>query len=185
MILVTGGARCGKSSFAEKLSLKYGEKVLYLATAVPFDQEMKERIQKHQNRRPKEWITLEGYINLEKDIIEKSKEVDTILLDCITIMVTNLLFYFAKGTEPEQMDFPLLEQKILAELEQTISALQKTKKQCILVTNEIGMGIVPESVLSRQFRDIAGRVNQKLADISEEVYLVISGIPVKIKGEKR
>jgi len=184
MILVTGGGRSGKSAFAEDLAKRYGQKILYIATAVPFDQEMRERIQKHQQRRPAGWETLEGYSNLANDIEKRASSFDCMLLDCITILITNLLFHFSKTDKVDVMDFEELERKILDEIGKITDACEKTKTEMIFVTNEVGLGIVPENKLSRHFRDIAGKVNQLLAKRADDVYFVVSGIPVKIKGEK-
>lgn len=183
MILVTGGARSGKSRFAESLAQDLGKQIVYIATAIAFDEEMQERIQKHQDRRPKEWKTIEAYCDLEKQI-EKYEKADVFLLDCVTIMVTNLMFAFSDGKEPEQSKIDLIEDKILKELRKTIDIVRYMGKEIIFVTNEIGMGIVPENQLSRQFRDIAGRANQMLAQEAEQVYFLISGIPLQIKGKE-
>lgn len=184
MILVTGGGRSGKSAFAESLAEKQGRNVLYIATAVPFDQEMRQRIQKHQQRRPADWETLEDYVNLPDLIEKKASFFDCMLLDCITILITNLLFHFNPTDNVADMNFEELEDKILDEIGRIADACEKTGKEMIFVTNEVGLGIVPENKLSRHFRDIAGKANQLLARRSKDVYFVVSGIPIKIKGEK-
>ncbi|HIT87966.1 MAG TPA: bifunctional adenosylcobinamide kinase/adenosylcobinamide-phosphate guanylyltransferase [Candidatus Coprocola pullicola] len=182
MILVTGGDRSGKSVFAEKLASNY-ETVLYIATAEAFDEEMKKRIQKHQNRRPSHWDTLESYQNLAESIKQKQKDYDCILLDCVTLLLTNLLFLYSHTKDVEKMDFENLEKKLLQEIEEIAHICQKAKKQIIIVTVEMGLGIVPAEPLSRHFRDIMGTANQILAQKAQEVYFVVSGIPMKIKGE--
>lgn len=184
MILVTGGARSGKSTFAENLAQKKGNKVFYIATAVPFDEEMAERIEIHRQRRSKDWVTYEGYLNLYTVIEENKNKYDCILLDCVTILITNLLFYFANGKEPEQMNFEELEHKIMKQLELLLCACRQLKQECIFVTNEIGLGIVPQEKFGRKFRDIAGKANQLIAEYADKVYFVVSGIPMQIKGEK-
>ena len=184
MILVTGGGRSGKSAFAENLAEKRGQKVLYIATAVPFDDEMRQRIQKHRQRRPAGWETLEGYINLSDAIEKKASSFDCMLLDCVTILITNLIFHFSHTDNVSDMNFEELEEKILEEIGRIADACEKTGKEMIFVTNEVGLGIVPENKLSRHFRDIAGKANQLLARRSKDVYFVVSGIPIKIKGEK-
>ena len=182
MILVTGGCRSGKSAFAEDLVTKWGQRVLYIATAIAFDDEMKKRVESHKIRRPSHWDTYEGYLDLPQVIEEKAEQYDGILLDCITIWITNLLFSFSDTDNPENMDFQYLEKKILEEAKRLIKALQKTSVHMIVVTNEVGLGIIPENPLSRHFCDIAGKVNQYLANYAKEVYLMVSGIPMKIKG---
>lgn len=181
MILVTGGARSGKSTFAEEYAKKSGENVLYIATAIAFDEEMKERIRLHQRTRPKYWETYEGYINLYDVIEKKAEKFDCILFDCITILVTNLMFYYSDNREIDNADFKIIETEILSEIDKIMEVCKKIKCETIFVSNEVGMGIVPENKLSRQFRDIAGRVNQRIAKNAEQVFLLVSGIPMKIK----
>ncbi len=179
MILVTGGARSGKSEFAEKLAETFGNRLLYIATAIPFDTEMTQRILLHQKRRGEKWTTYEGYLNLAEKICQ-STDYDCILLDCITILINNLLFYYGREN-PKSQAFPELEQKIIFDIKQIIPACDK--KNIILVTNEVGFGIVPQTELGRFFRDTAGKVNQILAGAAQEVYFIVSGIPIKIKGD--
>ncbi len=185
MILVTGGCRSGKSAFAEGLVQQWGKHVLYIATTIPFDEEMKKRVEIHQSRRPKEWETYEGYLDLPQMIREKGSCFDGIILDCITIWLTNLIFAFSLVDDPEKMDFYELEKKILEETKKLVEAIQETSVHTVIVTNEVGMGIIPENKLSRHFCDIAGRANQFLAESAEEVYFVVSGIPMKIKGGQK
>ena len=178
---ITGGARSGKSTFAEKLAADNFSKVMYIATAIPFDEEMKDRIKRHKERRPENWITFEGYKNLHE--VFDNKEFDIILLDCITIMVSNFL-YEQIGDNIEilhQKEIDFIEKDILQEITSLLDTAEKNSKPIILVSNEVGFGIVPEYKLGRVYRDIAGRVNQYIAQRSQEVYLIVSGIPVKIK----
>ncbi len=180
MILVTGGARSGKSQFAEEIVSQKYKDILYIATSIPFDDEMKLRIELHKKRRPKNWCTYEGFKNIDK-VIYESKE-DCILFDCITIFITNLIFEYAEN--PENMtreDFLNTEKRIIEDFESIIKAVKETGKEIVFVTNEIGMGIVPENKLSRNFRDIAGKINQVAAKESDEVYMTVCGIPIKIK----
>lgn len=183
LILITGGARSGKSSFAEKILKDLEVEVAYIATAIPFDEGMKDRIKKHKESRPGYWTTYEIYKDIYKYIEEISENHHAILLDCITILVTNLMF------ENGDIDWEKVSREKIDEVEGSIQEqinlllkkLRQTKMTCVLVTNELGMGIVPENRLSRIFRDIAGRINQSLAEKSDEVYLAVSGIPVRIK----
>lgn len=189
MILVTGGARSGKSSFGESL-LFNKKKVLYIATSVVFDDEMRERVKSHRERRNKNWDTLESYKAIGDKIISLNKDYDGIILDCITIMITNLIMNDTSGftqAEFNKLDYRVEEAKILYEMKNMTSGFRemeiKYNTKIVIITNEVGSGIVPENKLSREFRDIAGRVNQFLASESNEVYMAVSGIPVKIKGD--
>ncbi|NDO45806.1 bifunctional adenosylcobinamide kinase/adenosylcobinamide-phosphate guanylyltransferase [Clostridium sp. MD294] len=182
MILVTGGDRSGKSAFAENLAKKTEGKVLYIATAKIMDKEMENRIQKHKQRRPQQWDTLESYIHLGEKIKNAQKKYHCILLDCITMLLTNLIFEYSKTDDIENMDFIELENKIVKELEEIAEVCSISKSEVIIVTGEIGLGIVPMDKLSRHFRDIIGSVNQILAQKANEVYFVVSGIAMKIKG---
>lgn len=191
LTLVTGGARSGKSTFAENLIQQYAiEKgtggqtadVLYIATAVPFDDEMKERIRRHQAQRPAYWRTVEQYRDLDQVFQQASEKV--VLLDCITVMVTNLLFSAGLDEErPKTEEINAVEELITQEIDQLLAEIeQNPSREVIMVTNELGMGLVPAYPLGRIFRDIAGRVNQRLATASDQVFFVISGIPTQIKG---
>lgn len=177
--LITGGARSGKSDFAEKLAKEYKD-VLYIATAVPFDDEMKERIKLHKLRRPSNWHTYEGFENINEIIYKNSQNYECILLDCVTILITNLIFNIGKD-DIENIDFKYAEDKIYKEMQYVVQAAEKNKSHIIFVTNEIGLGIIPENKLSRHFRDLAGKVNCMFSEKADNVYFVVSGIPVKIK----
>lgn len=183
IILITGGARSGKSSFAEKFTANISDKVAYIATALPFDEGMKDRIKKHRESRPKTWTTYEVYKNIYKYIDEISINHDVILLDCVTILVTNLMFENSELSweDIERDKIDEIEKDIKAQVSLLIKKIKDTGINCVLVTNEVGMGIVPENRLSRIFRDIAGRINQFIASNSDEVYFTVSGIPTKIK----
>lgn len=183
IILVTGGARSGKSTYAESLAKSCGGDVMYIATSIPFDDEMKDRVRKHRERRPASWGTFEGYKNLREVWNIEGFSYKAILLDCITIMVTNLMFDFG-GDNVESLsceELNNIEKKILQEVTDFIDEAEKKPETVIMVTNEVGFGIVPENKLARIYRDIAGRVNQYIASRAEEVALVVCGIPVKIK----
>ncbi|WP_350306822.1 bifunctional adenosylcobinamide kinase/adenosylcobinamide-phosphate guanylyltransferase [Photorhabdus viridis] len=181
MILITGGARSGKSVLVEKLAAQASEQVLYIATAVVTDSEMAERIQLHRENRPAHWRTWEGYRDLGAVITTQTQPGEAVILECITTLITNLLFDQAGQTSPEQMDFAVLEVEIQQQISDLLAACARMTSPIYLVTNELGMGIVPENRLARHFRDIAGRVNQRLAAAASEVFLMVSGIEVKIK----
>ncbi|MFT5872072.1 MAG: adenosylcobinamide kinase/adenosylcobinamide-phosphate guanylyltransferase [Clostridium sp.] len=183
MVLITGGARSGKSTYAEKLAKESKGGVLYIATSIPFDDEMKDRVKKHKERRPASWYTFEGYKDLKQVFYNSPMKFDTILLDCITIMVTNLMFDRAGDNfnDLNDQDIDTMEKEILQEVADFLCEAEKSLKTIILVTNEIGSGIVPEYKMARVFRDIAGRVNQYIASRAQDVHMVVCGIPIKIK----
>ena len=175
MILVTGGARSGKSTLAERLAAGLGGRVLYVATAESGDDEMRLRIERHQARRPSEWGTLAA----PRDAVQRLEEVegqwDTILFDCLTLYTTNLLLEKENGSpDPEVV--------LAQEMQGLADYLARNWPQAVVVTNEVGAGIVPADPLSRLFRDLQGRVNQVFARAADDVYLCVSGIPLKIKG---
>lgn len=181
MMLITGGARSGKSRFAEQVAENRGGQVLYIATSTALDVEMAERILHHQQRRPALWHTFESHRDIADVVLSHQAEFPTIIIECITTLITNLLFDFAGDIAPEEMNFPAIEQHISSQISALIAASQHSTAEVIIVTNELGMGVVPDNLLSRRFLDIAGRVNQQLASASDDVYLVVSGIPVPVK----
>ena len=182
LILVTGGARSGKSTFAEGIAKECGHNVLYVATSKPIDDEMKQRIAKHKAQRPSEWETLEEYKDLDFAISQHIQGKEAVLLDCITIMITNLMFdetyEWDSLTRDEVQE---IENSIQHQIERLISLSKMSEVTFVIVTNELGLGIVPATALSRDFRDIAGRMNQLIARAADEVYFCVSGIPMKIK----
>ncbi|SHH28597.1 adenosylcobinamide kinase /adenosylcobinamide-phosphate guanylyltransferase [Tepidibacter thalassicus DSM 15285] len=144
---------------------------------------MKDRVKKHRESRPKNWTTYEMYKDIHRYISEISKLNDIALLDCVTLLVNNLMFEFDIDWDNclrEKID--TVENYIQNQIDKLIKEIRNTDMYFVFVTNELGMGIVPENRLSRIYRDIVGRVNQKIASLSDEVYLVVSGIPFKIKG---
>jgi adenosylcobinamide kinase/adenosylcobinamide-phosphate guanylyltransferase len=176
IVLVTGGARSGKSSFAEKYVAKYGKRIAYIATAQIFDEEMKFRVDLHQSRRPSEWQTYEAPFDAHKAILEAGEKHDMILFDCMTIYTSNLLFSLS-DIDDSKKNYELIREKF----SQLIEAAKSIKGTVVFVTNEVGCGIVPDNHLSREYRDLAGLANQLVAEVADKVYLVVSGIPVDIK----
>jgi adenosylcobinamide kinase/adenosylcobinamide-phosphate guanylyltransferase len=182
LVLVTGGARSGKSTYAERLARDYGNDVLYVATSVPVDAEMRDRIQKHRRQRPACWSTFEGYRDLKR-IYRYGKSYAAVLVECVTVMIANLM-YEQTGEDVgifSPAELAKLEEAILGEFRDFLTEAVGHPCPVIMVTNEVGFGIVPENKMARIFRDIAGRVNQYLASRADEVYLVVCGLPVKIK----
>ncbi|EPG3109699.1 TPA: bifunctional adenosylcobinamide kinase/adenosylcobinamide-phosphate guanylyltransferase [Klebsiella aerogenes] len=180
MILITGGARSGKSRHAESLLQSFAS-VLYIATSAAIDDEMAARIQHHRNSRPAHWRTAERSRDLAPLITPDNAPDEAILLECVTTLVTNILFAEGGETDPDEWDYAALERIVTQEITQLIAVCRACPSPVLLVTNEVGLGIVPDNRLARHFRDIAGRVNQMLAAAADEVWLVVSGIGVKIK----
>jgi len=176
IILVTGGARSGKSSFAEKLALKIGDgRAAYIATAQIFDDEMNFRVKLHQSRRGDNWRTFEAPFAAEEKILEAGKNFNAILFDCVTIYVSNFL------CAAELDDEKFLYDNLRGLIQKLINAALNSNAKTIFVTNEVGFGIVPENNLARRFRDLAGLANQMLAAHADKVFLTIAGIAVDIK----
>lgn len=169
LILVTGGVRSGKSAYAQKIAESSGDKVFYIATAQALDGEMKKRIKSHKRSRAKTWITVEEPVHLAKAINAIPSGKKTIILDCLTLFISNLIH---NGRSDPQ---------ICADVKDVVKALRKKSKLSIIVTNEVGNGIVPDNKLARRFRDLQGVVNQITAKEAGRVCLLVSGISVQIK----
>jgi len=209
LIMVTGGARSGKSSFAQSMAglmSQRKEGVVYMATSIIGDQEMRRRVELHRLSRPSQWQTVEEAFDLPAALERVPGEAELVLVDCLTMWLSNMLLLnhdnsgqqfrgsktgLPPGPAPDRepasgsslmQNEAALEKEILERLEQFISKLDQKSLSAILVTNEVGWGIVPEHYLGRLFRDLAGRCNQKVAAKAGEVYFVVSGIAVKIKG---
>ena len=183
VILCSGGARSGKSEFAEQLALSLKGRKAYIATGQAFDDEMKDRIKKHQLRRGKEWITFEIPLHLHKNWEQIKNVSDVILIDCLTMFTSNHVF--AHGDINTQEDANRIESIILEELRLLLQAINNSNdKTVIFVTNEIGLGIVPENKLARYFRDITGRVNREVASAANKMYLTISGVTIELKSQE-
>lgn len=170
---VTGAARSGKSFFAEKLAAKLSEKVIYIATCVPEDDEMRERVARHQARRPGNWQTVEEALNPARIIQESDQPDQVFLLDCLTLLINNLLL---------RNDVPLGEEEILEQISELARVSSEATANVIIVSNEVGWGIVPADPLSRLYRDVLGRTNQIMASYADEAYITIAGMPVELKA---
>ena len=183
IILCSGGARSGKSEFAEQLALSLKGRKASVATGQAFDDEMKDRIKKHQLRRGKEWITFEIPLYLHKNWEQIKNVSDVILIDCLTMFTSNHVF--AHGDINTQEDSNRIESIILEELRLLLQEINNSNdKTVIFVTNEIGLGIVPENKLARYFRDITGRVNREVASAANKMYLTISGVTIELKSQE-
>jgi adenosylcobinamide kinase/adenosylcobinamide-phosphate guanylyltransferase len=169
-VLVLGGARSGKTSFAERMAMHAGERPLYLATAQALDAEMLERVRLHQQQRHKRFSTLEEPLELTTALKAAARDHDVILVDCLTLWITNLLG--ANRNVAEAVDG----------LTAALPTIDSTR--VILVSNEVGLGIVPDNPLARTFRDLTGAAHQRLAEICNEVHFVVAGLPMTLKGPR-
>ncbi len=170
MILITGGCRSGKSRYALDYANRHFSKKIYLATGEVLDQEMARRVEIHRKARGPEWQTIEEPIEVGDKITQHGDKVEVILLDCLTLWLSNLLLRWDH------------ESRIMGEVERLIKAIKQSQTNLIIVTNEVGMGIVPEASLGRRFRDLSGMANQKIAEAADTVIFMVSGIPMFLKG---
>ena len=173
LTLVTGGARSGKSDYAERLALALKEPATYVATAEPLDAEMEARIARHREQRPEGWVTIESPRAVAQKILEATTSV--VLLDCLTLLASNLLL----GAESRAEDG---EAAVRCEVERLLEARTRRSGALVVVTNEVGLGIVPANRLARIYRDALGQANRMVASAADEVILMVSGIPVVVKG---
>jgi adenosylcobinamide kinase / adenosylcobinamide-phosphate guanylyltransferase len=164
--LVLGGARSGKSSFAERITVVHPRGCVYVATAGIGDEEMAERVRKHRARREAHWRTIEAPLGLAPVIVAETEQGAAVLVDCLTLWLSNLM---AAKRDPDK------------EAEALIRALGQAGGPVVFVSNEVGLGIVPDNALARAFRDHAGRLNQRLADVANTVFFVAAGLPLRLK----
>ena len=174
---ILGGARSGKSRLAQELAAKLGKKVLFVATGEPRDEEMRARILSHQKSRPATWRTLEAPTGLAKAISKEIGDAQVVIIDCITLLVSNLM-------GDENVDAEMLEKRVNAELKSLTSLMQKSSVRFIIVSNELGLGLVPPYPAGRVYRDALGVANQMLARQADEVYFMVAGIAITLKGER-
>jgi len=178
--LIIGGARSGKSNYAQELALKCPQPVLFVATAEADDEEMRQRIEEHKKVRPSTWRTLEVTTHVGNQIRREIGEMQTVIVDCVTLLVNNIFSrYF--NSSMELGDAAPVEKEVIAEISELVDCISQVDASFIIVTNEVGLGIVPAISMSRLYRDLLGRANQILAQHTDEVYLMVAGLPVKIK----
>ena len=180
-ILITGGARSGKSRMAQELALKSCQSVLFVATATAEDEEMRQRIEEHRRLRPANWRTIEVNIHVGNRIRQSVGDAQVVIVDCVTLLVNNI---FSKYTDPagEITEATALEQEVIGEIAELTACIDHTAANFIIVTNEVGLGLVPANLMGRLYRDLLGKANQLLAEQADEVYLLVAGLPVKIKS---
>lgn len=173
---ITGGARSGKSSFAERLALNSGKEVRYIATAEALDEEMATRIKEHQKRRPASWITIEEPYRVTSVLEDIGKEEGMVLIDCLTLLISNLLFPPSAGENGG-----LSEDDLLLELKSLARLARESCADVIIVSNELGLGVVPEYPQARLFRDMVGWANQIMAREADHAFFLVSGVPLDLK----
>lgn len=173
LIFILGGARSGKSRYALNLAKKFkAGNVAFIATASCGDDEMRRRIREHKRKRPRNWLTIEEPKSLVPALKRIPRKTELVIIDCLTLLVSNLML----GGSSD--DF------IEREIKASLKFLKKANLSAIIVSNEVGLGIVPDNPAARRFRDVAGRVNQIAAQMSDEAYFVISGLALKMKGDR-
>lgn len=175
--LILGGARSGKSSYAQSLAEETGRTVTFLATAQALDDEMSMRIQKHKVERPAHWQTHEVPLDIAAHIKEIQSEV--VILDCITLLLSNLLMEFVKDDLVEEA---LFMQAVQKEIKELLSATRASKHDWLIISNEVGLGLVPPYQMGRVYRDGLGWANQTLAREADKVIFMVAGIPLFVKG---
>jgi len=169
LIFITGGSRSGKSTLAVTLAQSIRKRKLFIATCIPEDAEMKRRVALHRKSRPSSWHTIEETGNLSSTLRKEMKSDGVIIIDCLTLFVSSLLMK------------KVSEKKIRDEIDRAVEVIKKGKATVIIVSNEVGSGLVPDNKLGRDFRDVAGICNQMVARYADEVNYMVAGIPIKIK----
>ena len=172
LALITGGAKSGKSRYAQRLAESLPRPWLYVATSEALDEEMSDRIARHQARRGPEWTTREEPVALARTLQEADGRYGVILVDCLTVWLSNLMTRLAPDSDIDSLEVMAL-----------INGLENLNTPVILVTNEVGWGIVPDNILARKFRDRAGDLHQRLSEVADLVVLVVCGLPLILKPE--
>lgn len=174
IIVILGGARSGKSRFAQRLADSLSQRVLFVAPLVAMDEEMRRRIEIHKKARPSTWRTLEAPTHVAEAIGEHIGDADVVILDCLTLLISNIM---ENADDPEDLD--ALESEIANELNQL---LERKNASLIIVSNEVGMGLVPPYPSGRSYRDLLGKANQFIAERADKVYMMIAGLPMEVKA---
>ncbi|MEW6505036.1 MAG: bifunctional adenosylcobinamide kinase/adenosylcobinamide-phosphate guanylyltransferase [Chloroflexota bacterium] len=177
LTLILGGARSGKSAYAEQYCKQRGERVLFVATATASDEEMKLRIANHRISRPADWLTLEAPRGVGQ-AIRRAPLTPLVLVDCLTLLASNVLLGFPE--EVEEQDY---QRALDGEMDELLAAYAAHPGEWLIVSNEVGLGLVPPYRLGRLFRDGLGRANQRLAAAADTLLLMVAGIPLRVKGE--
>jgi len=175
LIVILGGARSGKSDYAEALASQLGRNVLYIATAEARDEEMADRIAVHRQNRPAEWQTLETPRHVGAALTSLVEPPEVLLLDCLTLLVSNIILEME--SEPQEA----VEAAVSAEIDEIIAAQKRLDVPLIVVSNEVGLGLVPPYALGRLYRDVLGRANQRLAAQADRMLFMVAGLPLLVK----
>jgi adenosylcobinamide kinase/adenosylcobinamide-phosphate guanylyltransferase len=176
---ILGGARSGKSFYAQKLAEEFGEPVTFIATAQASDEDMSARIKRHQEDRPVGWITLEIQLNVSEYLRKNPIQTHVVLLDCITLLVNNVFMPYVKD---DLVDEKQAMQAMQKEINDLLAFIREGKQDWIVISNEVGLGIVPAYQMGRAYRDILGWANQRLAHEADQVIFMTAGIPMIVKG---
>jgi len=179
LTLILGGARSGKSTYAEKLAGRRSGNVIYIATAQALDEEMAQRIRAHQAKRPGAWQTLEIPHGVGRALAENPPQADLIVLDCLTLLVSNLALLASPDVDAP--DEPAVAARVQAEIEQLMAAIQNGRADWVVVSNEVGMGLVPPYPLGRIYRDWLGWANERLATIADPVIFMVAGRGMRLE----
>lgn len=178
-ILITGGARSGKSTLAQEMGKKAKGEVLFVATAEAGDEEMTRRIKAHKKDRPPGWRTLEIQTHIGGRILKEIGKAGTVIIDDITLLVMNVFTACGENSPADVID-----KAVTAEIQELIDCIKRSKADFFIVTNEVGLGIIPADIVSRLYRDLLGKANRMLAQHVNEVYFMVAGIPMVVKGKK-
>lgn len=178
-ILITGGARSGKSTLAQELGKKAKGPVLFVATAEAGDEEMTRRIKAHKKSRPAGWKTLEIQTGIGEEIIKQLGGAKTVIIDDITLLVMNVFTTIGENSAAD-----IIDKAVTKEIQELIKCIDECKADFVIVTNEVGLGIIPGDIVSRLYRDLLGKANRLLAARTDEVYFMVAGIPMVVKGKK-
>jgi len=182
IVLIIGGARSGKSRHALELARKKAAKVLFVATAAALDEEMKQRIEEHKKARPAAWRTLEVQTDVGRKIQPELGNAQVVIIDCIALLVNNILSqHYSVNNHTKELK--VIEKAVDDEINGLIACFRQVGANFIVVSNEVGTGIVPTDKMSRLYRDLLGKANQMLAQHADEVLMMVAGIPIRLKSE--
>lgn len=178
LLLILGGARSGKSAYAQRLAQELGgDQVLFVATAEALDEDMAQRIARHQQERPSTWQTLEIPRQVGQALALHLHDTAVVLIDCLTLLVSNVLLHYG-----DSLNAAAIETAVREEIAALLQATQASAATTIVVSNEVGLGLVPDNTLGRLYRDLLGRANQALAAQAAAVYFMVAGLPVDVKA---